>query len=602
MSALRIRLIHCLTGCVGLTLLTRLHLAGSGNEEELYCYFLPALLGGALGVGIAALRLAFSRKEVEIQRIQDLLDSELKINEGLLKNLTDMRRSHELILDSIDDGVYRVAHDGNTTFINQAVLSSTGFNEEQLLREDHHLLLHHSQRDGSPYPLESCPIHKTCQDGKIRRVEGEVFWRKDGSSFPVDYIVTPTNEVNGTYGAAIIFRDISSNALIQEHLAESKKQLQTLFDTSSEAILNLDKQGRITKANPATFHIFGCQNEKHLLGKSLMDFFPTRQTDNHLSTMPLAKLLAETLQNGFSFSELKLHREDRLEIEGAVLLTRIDRGNTTWILANIRDISVQKKNTHQFQEIQNDVESRGRERAASLEENVSKLEEKIPAYETGTASGEETDLAKTSFMTSIANEIQTPSQSIINLCKQMPVAEKLAEKGSLFSFDIPFTVSEHQLLTDKEKEKTTAERSTERLLRGYTLLLADDEFINRRMFASILENQGAVVHCVEDGNEALRVLEKKNFDCILMDVQMPNCNGFDAMQAIRLHEARQQRPRTPAIALTAHALSDCKKLCYEAGMDTFLSKPVDANILVHSVCELISPGSFTRYAVSASRT
>ncbi len=72
-----------------------------------------------------------------------------------------------------------------------------------------------------------------------------------------------------------------------------------------------------------------------------------------------------------------------------------------------------------------------------------------------------------------------------------------------------------------------------------------------------------------------------------MDVQMPDCNGFEAMETIRSFEESSQQNRTPTIALTAHALQGYQQLCLEAGMDAYITKPVDANLLTENILELL---------------
>lgn len=277
-------------------------------------------------------------------KIKKRLQQEQQTNKDLLQQARDRHSSNALILDSIGEGVYGVDHNGSTRFVNRAVLSYTGFNEDELLRQNQHALLHHSRKDESPYPIEACPVQKTCLDGKIRNVTGEVFWRKDGSSFPVEYIVTPTVEVQGSYGAVVIFRDISRRLLTEEHLATSEEQFRTLFDTSIDAILIMDEQGHITKANPATYRLLCCQNEKQLLGKTLNDFSPPKQSGGALPTEALQKMLTDSLNFGSSFSEWRLRREDLQEIDVAVLLARMDLGKSVFIQANIRDIGEQKNN------------------------------------------------------------------------------------------------------------------------------------------------------------------------------------------------------------------------------------------------------------------
>jgi len=129
--------------------------------------------------------------------------------------------------------------------------------------------------------------------------------------------------------------------LIEEHLEKSEEQFRTLFDTSTDAILLMDRSGRISNANPAAYRLLYCQNDKQLLGKSLIDFSPLSQQDLS-SQETLHKMLHDSLKHGSSFSEWKLEREDLKELDVAVLLARMDLGETIFIQANIRDISDQK--------------------------------------------------------------------------------------------------------------------------------------------------------------------------------------------------------------------------------------------------------------------
>ena len=105
------------------------------------------------------------------------------------------------------------------------------------------------------------------------------------------------------------------------------------------------------------------------------------------------------------------------------------------------------------------------------------------------------------------------------------------------------------------------------------VLLAEDNLINQRLAVRLLEKRGHRVVVVVNGLEALEMLERQKFDLVLMDVQMPKMDGLEATAVIREKE-RGGRPRTPVIALTAHAMKGDREKCLAAGMDAYLSKPM----------------------------
>jgi two-component system sensor histidine kinase/response regulator len=107
------------------------------------------------------------------------------------------------------------------------------------------------------------------------------------------------------------------------------------------------------------------------------------------------------------------------------------------------------------------------------------------------------------------------------------------------------------------------------------VLLAEDNAVNQKLAIRLLEKRGHRVTLAGNGNEALKLFEDGTFDLILMDVQMPEMDGFEAVAAIRRVEAsRGNRGRTPVIALTAHAMKGDRDRCLAAGMDGYLSKPL----------------------------
>ncbi len=110
--------------------------------------------------------------------------------------------------------------------------------------------------------------------------------------------------------------------------------------------------------------------------------------------------------------------------------------------------------------------------------------------------------------------------------------------------------------------------------KGLRILLADDVEVNRELVKAILERDEHTIVEADNGREAVNAFISGNFDLVLMDVQMPEMDGLQAVAAIRRHEQEQQRGRTPVIAMTAYAGAGDREKCLAAGMDDYLTKPV----------------------------
>jgi CheY-like chemotaxis protein len=108
-------------------------------------------------------------------------------------------------------------------------------------------------------------------------------------------------------------------------------------------------------------------------------------------------------------------------------------------------------------------------------------------------------------------------------------------------------------------------------------LLADDNPVNREVGVGMLELLGLQVHTAEDGREALHMAQACRYDLVLMDLEMPGLDGLAATRRLRALPHLQQ---LPVIALTANGGADCRRDCIDAGMNDFLSKPVEVGVLV----------------------
>ncbi len=139
----------------------------------------------------------------------DMAEEPGRKQDDLARALGELQRRNELILEAAGEGIYGLDTEGLTTFVNPAAARLLGWPAEELIGAPMHAVLHHKHADGSPYPREECPIYMAFKDGRVHRVDDEVFWRKDGTSFPVEYTSTPIREDGKSTGAVVVFRDIS---------------------------------------------------------------------------------------------------------------------------------------------------------------------------------------------------------------------------------------------------------------------------------------------------------------------------------------------------------------------------------------------------------
>ncbi len=167
-------------------------------------------LCGLVGIAVAGRRAW--------RRLQDQVRDELEIR----------RLSHrnQLLLDSVGEGICGLDRDGRVTFINQAALRILCGTADQIMGRSLHQVLHHSHRDGSPYPEEDCAMARSFGDGQAHEARDVVFWRLDGSSFPVDYLVTPIIEDGEARGAVVVFRDVTHQRAAEAGLHQKTCELE----------------------------------------------------------------------------------------------------------------------------------------------------------------------------------------------------------------------------------------------------------------------------------------------------------------------------------------------------------------------------------------
>jgi PAS domain S-box-containing protein len=156
-------------------------------------------------------------------------------------------------------------------------------------------------------------------------------------------------------------------------------------------------------------------------------------------------------------------------------------------------------------------------------------------------------------------------------------------KGSTFTAIIPFRISAEATVNEL-KDNRIYSQENENLLEGISILVAEDNTINQKVVKNTLQKQGAFVQIVSNGQEAIDILHKCSYDVILMDLQMPEVDGYKATRHIR--EVMQKD--IPILAMTADALKGEAEKCFDVGMTGFISKPFEPRDLYHQILHVTS--------------
>lgn len=143
--------------------------------------------------------------------------------------LVRTRHQFELILNSVTEGIYGMDRNGNTMFVNAAATGMVGWAHDELVGRPHHEIVHHTRPDGRTYPRAECPVHATLRDGRPRTVSDEVYWRRDGGCFLVEYTCSAIVENGAPTGAVVTFSDITERKRAE---IEAETRRQQMFQAS----------------------------------------------------------------------------------------------------------------------------------------------------------------------------------------------------------------------------------------------------------------------------------------------------------------------------------------------------------------------------------
>ncbi|MEK7237465.1 MAG: response regulator [Nitrospirota bacterium] len=529
------------------------------------------------------------------------------------------RLGHEirLLLDAAVGGLYGMDNQGRCTFINRAGAELLGYQPEELLGRNLHEVMHHSHEDGSPYPVGECPIYRACQDGQGAQLDDEVFWRRDGTTFPSEVISRPVYQDGVLKGAVVTFTDITERKQVQQELLAAKELAEKSARVKSEFLATMSHEIR-TPMN-GVIGMTGLLLDTDLTPEQREFAETVRRSGDHLLTvindiLDFSKIEAGKMNLEIIDFDLRTAVAEAVDLlaeraasKGVNLAClfhadvpaalRGDPGRLRQILLNLVG------NAIKFTE-QGDVVLS----VTLMHQTDTDATVRFEVQDTGIGLSPE---AQGHLFQSFHQADSSTTRKFggtglgLAICKQLTelmgghigVDSKLGE-GSTFWFTAQ--------LGKQQQATVLVGAMPSQDLDGLHLCIVDDSPINQRILELYAERWGLRCLMAKDGPQALTLLRKaaaqgQACDLAIIDMQLPGMNGLELARAIK---ADPVLAPTRLVLLTAQGQRGDAKAAQAAGYDAYLTKPVHALQLYECLTTVLNPSAqpTSREGPSAGRT
>lgn len=241
--------------------------------------------GEVVNVEVFTSKIKIDGKEYLHSIIHDITEKKKAENE-----LKESEETIRLLFNSTAEGIYGIDLNGNCTFCNKAALNMLGYeNDSDVLGMNMHSLLHHSHNDGTVYKVEDCSVLKAFKDGTRAHTDGEVFWRKNGDKFPVEYWSYPILKKNKIEGAVVTFIDNTEKQKLIDELAKSELKYRNLFENNPAPMWIYDLETlKFLEVNEAAIEHYGYKRDE-FLGLTIKDIRPLDDVNKLLNDIETTK-------------------------------------------------------------------------------------------------------------------------------------------------------------------------------------------------------------------------------------------------------------------------------------------------------------------------
>jgi PAS domain S-box-containing protein len=580
--------------------------AGKRSEDEV-----GVLIDGfneMLGqIQIRDSELRHAREDLE-RRVDERtaeLEQEVADRQRAQEALHESEGRIRLLLDSTAEAIYGIDREGRCTFCNPATLRLLGHEKgDALLGKDMHAQMHHTHADGTPYPAADCQIYNSLRRGEGVHSDEDVFWRIDGTCFPVEYWAYPIRKEGEAVGAVVTFLDITGRKRAQAALLEAKEAAEAASLAKSEFLANMSHEIR-TPMNG----IIG-------MTELALDTSLTAEQTNYLNLVrSSADSLLHVINDILDFSKIEA---GKLELEKTEFGIRDLLRDTLKTLAQRTDqklLEICARVSPSVPKFLIGDPTRLRQLIVNLVGNAIKFTEEgnvILDAELEESTGDEVRLHISVSDTGVGIPLEkqhiifesfaqadgsttrrfggtglglTISRQLVELMGGRIWVESEVGKGSTFHF------------TCKFQQGTVAASDQERIagqsLPGLNVLVADNNPVNRKIFSEMLTNWRMNPTLADSGASALEQLEAaqkagRAFPVVLLDALMPNVDGFQVLQRI------QDDPGLAGAVImllsgNRHLVDTAR--CRELGVKQYLTKPVGQSELLDAILTALGLGA-----------
>ncbi|WP_433943059.1 PAS domain S-box protein [Paenibacillus sp. SN-8-1] len=545
--------------------------------------------------------------DISVANIPIIIDDEIVGVYGISSDITDrndyikqiekLSSEYTLILNSVSEGIFGVDNEGKTTFINPAAAAMLGLDSKDIIGQFQLDWIQQMRGDGTYYTPEETPIYKAVKEGRWYQSKEEVFWKKDGTSFLVEYRISPLVDKGERKGAVIVFRDVTDEKEIirakesaeqadrakSEFLAIMSHELRTPMNgiigmTGLLATTELDEEQQeytniIVQSSNSLLHIL---NE-------ILDFSKIEAGKMVLSHDPICPI-----QVMKSVIELFAPRAEEKQVK---LIYDIDASVPSPIMGDevrLRQVLINLvSNAVKFTDqgmIKLSVS------AKKLSSSPESLVLEFIIQDTGI--GIPVDLQSQLFQ-SFSQLHPSINRKYGGTGLGLAISKKLVElmggaicvdsepgQGSTFRFTL--LSSQYRNPTEQNVDleeievvdavETTGQSTVTAEYGPLRILIAEDHPVNQKLLHTILARRGYEADIVSNGKEAVEAVTQGDYDLVFMDVQMPIMDGLEATSTIRKHPEHVQKPII--VAVTAFAKNEDKESCLASGMQDFIAKPI----------------------------
>ena len=515
------------------------------------------------------------------------------------ETLAAVEERSRLILSSVDEGICGLSPDGLMTFVNPAGARMLGYSPDELVGQPMHDRVHYAYPDGSDFPRDKCNMYMTTHDGQDRRAADEVLWRKDGSSFPVEYATTPILKGGNVVGSVVAFRDITrrkqaeAEILAAKEVAEKATRIKSEFlanmsheiRTPMNAIIGMSHLAMKTDLNPRQKGYVRKiqQSGQHLLGiiNDILDFskieagkltvenidFELEKVLENVSNLISEKATAKGLELIFDIDPaVSIHpKGDPLRL-GQIL---INFCNNAVKFTESGEIVVKARVQEQDESGQLVCFSVSDTGIGLTEEQMGRL---FQAFEQADASTTRQH-GGTGLGLAISKRLAQLMGGDVGVTSELG-------KGSTFWFTAYLGKGE-----GVERRFARAD------LRGRRILIIDDNSQAREVLSGMLTGMTFIVDEAASGLEGIEMVRQgaergEAYDIVFVDWQMPGLDGIETGKRIQALPKLAVPPHL--VMVTAYGREEVMKQAEAAHFENVLIKPVTASMLFDSAIEALS--------------